>query len=55
MNSLAGGASEDLGDRFEQNLLPGWLTNDTYPMRSTPRDLAGATDSVTRFAPERRR
>ncbi|MEU4423252.1 penicillin acylase family protein [Actinoplanes sp. NPDC024001] len=33
VNAMPGGASEDLGDRFEQNLLPRWLTNDTYPVR----------------------
>jgi penicillin amidase len=33
VNSLAGGVSEDLGGPFEQNLLPRWLTNDTYPVR----------------------
>ena len=54
VNSLSGGASEDLGSGFEQNLLRGWLTNDTYPIRSNPLDLVGATDSVTVFVPARR-
>ena len=53
MNSLAGGASEDLGGRFEQNLLRRWLTNDTYPVRMYPQDLIGAVDSVTVFVPKR--
>ncbi|GAA0460518.1 hypothetical protein Ade02nite_14820 [Paractinoplanes deccanensis] len=35
IDSLPGGTSEDLGDRFEQNLLKGWLANDTYPL-TTP-------------------
>ncbi|MET0418092.1 MAG: penicillin acylase family protein, partial [Actinoplanes sp.] len=35
MDSLPGGTSEDLGDRFEQNLLCGWLANDSYAL--TPR------------------
>ncbi|MFI0480708.1 hypothetical protein [Actinomadura sp. 9N215] len=53
VDSLAGGPSEDPGGEFEQNLLPGWLTNDTYPIRMYPSDLKGATHSVTRFAPLR--
>ena len=32
----------------------GWLTNDTYPVRSNPLDLVGATDSVTVLFPARR-
>jgi penicillin amidase len=55
VNSMPGGASEDLGGRFEQNLLRGWLTNDTYPVRSRPQDLAGAIESVTLFVPPRHR
>jgi penicillin G amidase len=54
LNSLPGGVSEDLGDRFEQNLLRSWLTNDTYPIRRRPQDLVGSTDSVTTFVPSRR-
>ena len=54
-NSLNGGASEDLGSRFEHNLLRDyWLTNDTYPVRMDARDLLGAVDSVTLFFPARR-
>ena len=33
VDSLPGGVSEDLGSRFEQNLLGDWLTNETYPVR----------------------
>jgi penicillin G amidase len=50
-DSLDGGASEDFGGRFDQNLLGDWLTNDTYPVRMYPRDLRGAVDSVTLFVP----
>jgi penicillin amidase len=32
VSSLPGGVSEDRGDRFEQNLLRGWLSNETYPL-----------------------
>jgi penicillin G amidase len=55
VTSLNGGASEDLGGRFEQNLLRGWLTNDTYPVRMYPQDLVGAIDSVTVLVPAPRR
>ena len=55
VNSLHGGVSEDLGSRFEQNLLGDWLTNDTYPVRMYPRDLVGAVDSVTRLLPDSKR
>ena len=51
VNSLPGGTSEDLGSKFEQNLLFGWLTNDTYPVRRSPLDLIGAIDSITTFVP----
>jgi penicillin amidase len=55
VSSLPGGVSEELGSRFEQNLLGDWLTNETYPVRMYPRDLVGAVDSVTRFLPMRSR
>jgi penicillin G amidase len=55
VDSLPGGVSEDLGGRFEGNLLSDWLTNDTYPVRMNSRDLVGAVDSVTRFLPARGR
>ncbi|GIF73388.1 hypothetical protein Asi02nite_29060 [Asanoa siamensis] len=51
VSSLPGGVSEDLGGPFEQNLLRGWLTDDTYPIRSQARDLVGAVHSVTLFRP----
>ena len=51
VNSLHGGATEDLGSKFEQNLLRHWLTNDTYPVRMYPQDLIGAVDAVTVFLP----
>lgn len=53
VSSLPGGASEDLGSKFEQNLLRRYLTNDTYPVRLYPRDLIGAVDSVTIYLPAR--
>jgi penicillin amidase len=33
-SSLPGGTSERLGSPYYANLLPRWLTNDTYPVRS---------------------
>jgi penicillin amidase len=54
VDSLIGGTSEDLGSKFEQNLLRSWLTNDTYPVRMYPQDLIDAVDSVTLFVPGRR-
>jgi penicillin amidase len=54
VDSLPGGASEDLGSKFEQNLLRSWLTNDTYPVRMYPQDLIGAVDSITFYIPSRR-
>jgi penicillin G amidase len=51
VSSEVTGTSEDLGSKFEQNLLPSWLTNDTYPVRQSPLDLIGAIDSITTFVP----
>ena len=51
VSSLPGGTSEDLGSKFEQNLLGSWLTNDTYPVRHTLLDLIGHIDSITTFVP----
>lgn len=53
VSSLPGGTSEDFGSRFEQNLLGGWLTNDTYPVRRSALDLVGAIESITTFVPAR--
>ena len=33
VSSLPGGTSETLGSAYYVNLLPRWLTNDTYPVR----------------------
>jgi penicillin amidase len=51
VSSEVTGASEDLGSKFDQNLLLGWLTNDTYPVRQSVLDLVGAIDSITLFVP----
>jgi hypothetical protein len=52
VNSLHGGVAEELGSRFEQNLLGDWLTNDAYPVRMYPKTCS-AVDSVTLFRPAR--
>ena len=51
ISSLPGGTSETLGSPFYINLLPRWLTNDTYPVRLRHDDLAKATASVISYIP----
>jgi penicillin amidase len=51
VNSSFTGTSEDLGSKFEQNLVLRWLTNDTYPVRQSLLDLVGHIDSITTFIP----
>jgi len=51
ISSLPGGTSETLGSPYYINLLPRWLTNDTYPVRLRHDDLAKATASVIRYIP----
>jgi penicillin G amidase len=50
-SALPGGTSETLGSPYYGNLLPRWLTNDTYPVRLNRSDLARATESVDRYLP----
>jgi penicillin amidase len=50
-SALPGGTSERLGSPYYGNLLPGWLTNDTYPVRLRHDDLVRGTASVTEFLP----
>jgi penicillin amidase len=51
VSALPGGTSEDLGSPYYMNLLPRWLTNDTYPVRLRTADLVHATASVTDYLP----
>jgi penicillin amidase len=51
VSALPGGTSETLGSPYYVNLLPRWLTNDTYQVRLRQDDLARATASVTRYRP----
>ena len=50
-SSLPGGTSETLGSRFYANLLPQWLTNESYPVRLRLVDLVTGTYSVTIYTP----
>ena len=50
-SALPGGTSETLGSPYYLNLLPRWLTNDTYPMRLAATDLVHGTASVTLYLP----
>jgi acyl-homoserine lactone acylase PvdQ len=51
ISSLPGGTSETLGSPYYINILPRWLTNDTYPVRLRQDDLNDATASVIRYVP----
>jgi hypothetical protein len=53
VSSLPGGTSGVPGERFYVNLLPRWLTNDTFRLRQRPLELAAGTFSVTVFLPEK--
>ena len=50
-SSLPGGTSSTIGDPYFANLLPRWLTNDTYRVRLNTLELLLGTDSVTWFRP----
>lgn len=51
-SALPGGTSETLGSPFYVNLLPRWLTNETYPVRLRTSDLTGAVALVTIYLPD---
>ena len=48
---LPGGNSGVLGSPFYGNLLPRWLTNDTYDIRFKRGDVNKAADTKTVFVP----
>ena len=50
---LPGGASGILGSAFYANLLPRWLTNDTYPIKQELFDLFGDIADIDLFGPGR--
>ena len=50
-SSLPGGTSAIPGNRHYLDLLPEYLTNDTYPVRVRPADVRRATESVTVLQP----
>ena len=51
VSSLAGGVSGELESPFYINLLPDWLTNDTYPVRTRPDDIRAHARAIIRFVP----
>jgi penicillin G amidase len=50
-SALPGGTSETLSSPYYRNLMPRWLTNETYPVRLSRSDLVHATASVARYLP----
>ena len=50
-SALPGGTSAVPTDRHYLDLLPAYLTDDSYPVRVTDRDIRRATESVTVFRP----
>jgi penicillin G amidase len=50
-SSLPGGTSSTPGDRFYANLLPPWLTNESYRVRLGVLELLIGTHSVTFYRP----
>lgn len=50
-SSLPGGTSARPGDRHYLDLLPQYLTNDSYLVRVRPADVAAARESVTLLTP----
>ncbi|CAB1064333.1 Penicillin amidase precursor (EC [Olavius sp. associated proteobacterium Delta 1] len=50
--NLPGGASGILGSAFYDNLLPRWLTNDTYPIKQELCDLFGDIAEIDIFWPD---
>lgn len=51
--SLPGGNSGVLGNPFYANLLGRWLTNESYPLRTRPGEIARNAASRTFFLPDR--
>ncbi len=51
--SLPGGTSGVLGDPNYANLLPDWLTNDSFPLARSPGQLRRHTATTTRLLPVR--
>jgi penicillin amidase len=51
LSSLPGGTNGSLGDTHHLDLLPAWLTDDSYPQFFRKSDLAPTFVSIERFAP----
>lgn len=54
-SSLPGGVSGDIDNIFYLNLLPGWLTNKSFPLLQHSREMREHTTSITRFKPIKKR
>ena len=50
-SSLPGGTSGSPGDPLQTNLLFRWLTNDTYPLRQSPNEIAASTAGIINLRP----
>jgi penicillin amidase len=53
VSSLPSGTSTLPDSKFYLNLLPGWLTNETFPLRFRKQDIRENAAAVTRFTPAR--
>ncbi len=51
VSSLPGGTSGLIGDPHYVDLLPEWLTNESYPQFLRRSDLLPTFESIERFAP----
>ncbi len=54
-SSLPGGTSGVLGSPYYLNLLPAWLTNEAFPLRTQNREVRDQAASVTEFLPAKQR
>ena len=50
-SALPGGTSALPTERHYLDLLPAYLTNDSYPVRTRPGEIAAATESITVLTP----
>ncbi|MGZ3459305.1 MAG: hypothetical protein ACXU86_12480 [Archangium sp.] len=51
--SLPGGTSGVLGNRHDVDLLPFWLTNDSFPLPTRWDEVLWSAESLTLFRPAR--
>ena len=53
VTSVPGGLNGVLGSPHYSDLLPGWLTNDAFPLLTEHDDVRHAAASITKFVPVR--